>query len=736
MKAFAPSFQRTPIAVAMAFLLPLHASAYTAAVNSGAVVYDESVGTGLQSIGANGTAYRTTVSGSGQQSVFLNGVSYDTLVEGATQNIASGVSHGTVVNNGGTQLVGTNGIANDTVLNASQQTVTRSTANRTVINAGSVQTLDVMAIANDTQVGNNGVQNLINLAVANGSVIEAGGEQTLRQGLLGGAVANDTQVQGGTQSVYDTGTANRSTVSNGGQINLYRGAQANSVVAEAGGTVNVMDNGVKTVDSLTLNGGRLAFVPSTDGSFKTFTVNALSGSGSIVMNTDIASQHDDLLVVQGAGLASGDHTLIVGDSGREPTSADGRLLLVDTNGGSAKFGLYGGHVDAGAFRYTLQQQGNDWVLASAGSIPVDPVTPVDPGKPVDPVTPVDPGKPVDPVTPVDPGKPVDPVTPVDPVKPVDPVTPPRPVDPGPEHLSKGSNAAIAAHTAGAGLWSAQMNALVKRLGELRMGQDDGGIWTRAIGKRLDVSEHSSRAYRQDISGLELGADKAFALDSGKVYVGGMLGTARSDMDFGEGASGAIDSRMFGIYATYLNDNGIYVDSVLKYSRFDNDIKTPSNLGESVKASYNTNGIGADIEVGKRIALKDGWFVEPQVEITATRVQGASYTASNGLRVKSDDLDSLQSRVGSLFGRSLELSNGMKAQPYVKASYVTEHAGGSKVRVNGNAFDAELPGNRIELGFGGVLQVSEKSKISLDAEYAKGNDIEQPFGVTLGYRYLW
>ena len=739
MKAFAPSFQRTPIAVAMAFLLPLHASAYTAAVNSGAVVYDESVGTGLQSIGTNGTAYRTTVSGSGQQSVFLNGVSYDTLVEGATQNIASGVSHGTVVNNGGTQLVGTNGIANDTVLNASQQTVTRSTANRTVINAGSVQTLDVMAIANDTQVGNNGVQNLINLAVANGSVIEAGGEQTLRQGLLGGAVANDTQVQGGTQSVYDTGTANRSTVSNGGQINLYRGAQANSVVAEAGGTVNVMDNGVKTVDSLTLNGGRLAFVPSTDGSFKTFTVNALSGSGSILMNTDIASQHDDLLVVQGAGLASGDHTLIVGDSGREPTSADGRLLLVDTNGGSAKFGLYGGHVDAGAFRYTLQQQGNDWVLASAGSIPVDPVTPVDPEKPVDPVTPVDPGKPVDPVTPVDPGKPVDPVTPVDPVKPVDPVdpvTPPRPVDPGAEHLSKGSNAAIAAHTAGAGLWSAQMNALVKRLGELRMGQDDGGIWTRAIGKRLDVSEHSSRAYRQDISGLELGADKAFALDSGKVYVGGMLGTARSDMDFGEGASGAIDSRMFGIYATYLNDNGIYVDSVLKYSRFDNDIKTPSNLGESVKASYNTNGIGADIEVGKRIALKDGWFVEPQVEITATRVQGASYTASNGLRVKSDDLDSLQSRVGSLFGRSLELSNGMKAQPYVKASYVTEHAGGSKVRVNGNAFDAELPGNRIELGFGGVLQVSEKSKISLDAEYAKGNDIEQPFGVTLGYRYLW
>lgn len=59
-----------------------------------------------------------------------------------------------------------------------------------------------------------------------------------------------------------------------------------------------------------------------------------------------------------------------------------------------------------------------------------------------------------------------------------------------------------------------------------------------------------------------------------------------------------------------------------------------------------------------------------------------------------------------------------------------------MRVNGNRFDAALPGNRVELGFGGVLQLSEKSKISLDAEYAKGNDIEQLFGVSLGYRYLW
>lgn len=702
-----PALTLSPLALAIVMLMPVHAQAFTATVNNGAVVDGETVTGGQQNVGDNGTANNTLIELTGTQAVFRDGVSNDATVLGS-QRVQSGVSNRTVVGATGSQLVSTSGIANDTVLNGGSQTVqtANSFANRTVINQGGVQTVQLTATAVDTQVNEGGVQILTDLGTSQGSRILSGGEQRLTTTTFGGAIATDTLIDGGVQNVYGRGTANNSTVSNGGQVNLYADARANGLVAETGGTVNVMENAVKTVDSLTLNGGRLAFAPSSDGTFKTFTVGALSGSGSVVMNSDIASQQNDLLVVQGVGQASGDHTLIVGDSGHEPTSSDGRLLLVDTNGGDAKFGLYGGHVDAGAFRYTLQQQGDDWVLASAGNVPVDPVAPVDP------------------------------VTPVDPVNPVDPVAPPRPIDPSPEHLSKGANAAIAAHTAGAGLWGAQMNALVKRLGELRMGEDDGGIWTRAIGKRFDISEHSSRAYSQDVTGLEIGADKAFAVDNGKVYVGGMLGTARSDLDFGEGATGNIKSRMFGLYATWLNDNGVYVDSVLNYSRFDNEIKTPTNLGQAVKGSYSTNGIGADIEVGKRIDLKEGWFVEPQVELTATRTEGASYTASNGLRVKSDDLDSLQSRVGSLFGRSLELSNGMKAQPYIKASYVTEHKGSSKVRVNGNKFDAELAGNRVELGFGGVLQVSEKSKISLDAEYAKGEGIEQPFGVSLGYRYLW
>lgn len=441
------------------------------------------------------------------------------------------------------------------------------------------------------------------------------------------------------------------------------------------------------IGALEMDHGTVVFDKSALGAFKTLTIDGdLNGNGSFAMNTDLSNLRGDLVKVNGQAL--GEHTLVIEDSGLSPQNAGDKLMVVGTSGGTGTFDLYGGHVDAGAFRYTLGREGNDWYLVNTALKPVDPI---------------------------------------------DPITP---VTPGPENLSKGANAAIAAHTASATMWNAQMNALVKRLGELRMGKDEGGIWTRAIGKSFNVGEHSSRAYSQNVTGIEIGADKAIHLDSGKVYVGGMVGTAKSDLNFGEGASGDIESKMVGAYATYINENGIYIDGVIKYNRFDNTLKTPTNLGKSVKGSYSTNGFGADVEIGKHVKLGNGWFVEPQLEITATRTQGASYTASNGLSVKSGDIDSLQSRVGSLFGRSLELENGMNVQPYVKASYVSEHAGSSKVSVNGTKLSAELPGNRVELGFGGIIQVSEKSKISLDAEYAKGNSIEQPWGVNLGYRYMW
>ncbi|WP_177409268.1 autotransporter outer membrane beta-barrel domain-containing protein [Pseudomonas sp. Irchel s3h9] len=457
--------------------------------------------------------------------------------------------------------------------------------------------------------------------------------------------------------------------------------------------------GDSSLGALSLNDGRVNF-DHANGLFKTLTVGNLSGNGSFLLNTDLATLQGDLLKVEGQ--VDGEHTLVVADSGHQ--AQGGALMLVDTNGGAGKFDLYGGKVDVGAFRYGLEQRGDDWYLAGTAQ---------DAGGGEGPVGDTAGGA-------------------GDIVAPIEPII----SNPQPENLSKGANAAIAQQAAATGLIGAQMNALTKRLGELRMGNDEGGLWTRGFGKEQRIDTGSSRAFEQQVNGFEIGADKAIPFYNGKLYLGGMAGQGEARQNFGEGSKGHIDSAMLGTYATYIDQNGVYVDSVLKYTHLDNKVDITSNMGQKVDGKYKNHAIAASVEVGKQIDLGQGWFVEPQLEVQAFRVGSGDYTASNGLKVEQDAVTSVQSRVGSLFGRNMKLNNGMTVQPYAKASWITEHAGDSHVSVNDVSLDSKLPGSRAEIGGGAILQTAEKHKFFIDAEYTKGDGIEQPYSVNLGYRYAW
>lgn len=83
----------------------------------------------------------------------------------------------------------------------------------------------------------------------------------------------------------------------------------------------------------------------------------MSGNGQFLMHTDLASLRGDRLNL--LGTVTGSHTLVVADSGNAPAAALQKLLLVDGDGSAGDFKLHGQTVNAGAYRYQLQQQGDD-----------------------------------------------------------------------------------------------------------------------------------------------------------------------------------------------------------------------------------------------------------------------------------------------------------------------------------------------------------------------------------------
>ena len=175
-------------------------------------------------------------------------------------------------------------------------------------------------------------------------------------------------------------------------------------------------NKSSSLNNLYANNSEITFTPTSE--YKTLTIkDNLTGSSTFNLNTNIAENKSDKIVVKGT--AEGNHKIGVTNQGANV--ANGKVTLVETNGGNAAFSLTNANnrVDLGAYQYFLTKEGNNWVLANSKNVvtPTPPVAPVTPSNPV-----VSPSNPV--VTPsnpmVTPSNPV--VTPSNPV-----VTPSNPV---------------------------------------------------------------------------------------------------------------------------------------------------------------------------------------------------------------------------------------------------------------------------------------------------------------------
>ncbi|NUU37705.1 autotransporter outer membrane beta-barrel domain-containing protein [Pseudomonas sp. C2B4] len=646
-----------------------------------------------------------------------------------------GASVGTEVHNTGWLQINDNASAQDSIVNGGQMVVVGSaTAVGTLVNRGFFDASENATVSN-TRLEGGAMFVSMQAQARNTSVNNS------EMNVFGDALADHTTVNnGGLMSVFDSASISDTVVNQGGQLDIEAGTVVHNTTVNQGGLMVMGDQAqasettINQGGSLQLKGdailgfnthvdGNVSFADPAVNGFHTLTIKGpLTGNGSFLMNTDLAALQGDLLKVQGP--VSDTHTLVVADSGNAPSGALQRLLLVDGNGGSGSFNLHGQTVDAGAYRYQLQQQGDDWYLANLAEVE-QPEGTNETQEPVDPA---------DPVAPVDPVDPVAPVFPVAPAEPDNPVQPPR--RPQAETLSKGANAAVASQAASAALIGAQMSATVDHFGDLRSGKDQGGLWTRGYGAEQRLDTGSSRAFQQQINGMEIGADKALPFADGTLYVGGLVGQGQGRQDFGEASKGTIDSMTLGGYASYLDRSGLYVDGALKYSRLDNDINITSNLGDKVKAHYKNHAVSADVQVGKHIDLGQGWFVEPQAGLQVARISEGRYTASNGLSVEQDAMMSVQSRVGGVVGRDLQLGKGVTVKPYAKATWITEHAGDSHVMVSGAKLDSSLPGSRGEIGGGVMVTAAEKHNVYVEGAYTKGSDIEQPWAVTVGYRYNW
>lgn len=214
-----------------------------------------------------------------------------------------------------------------------------------------------------------------------------------------------------------------------------------------------------------------------------------------------------------------------------------------------------------------------------------------------------------------------------------------------------------------------------------------------------------------------------------VWVGGAFSYTNGDTDHEVGSG---DNRVFAFTgcATWLRDNGAYLDVTLRYGTLRNSFDLVS-----AKGTFNTQALSAAVEASHRFELPANTFVEPALGLTYSHIFGEDYVsnaAEGAVAIEQDGIDSAVARAG--FRAGFACPNNM-AGVYLRAFYNYDFAGETTTRVVGyKTIDQDFGGSWYELGLGANVNISESLRAWADFKHITGGEIDTPFRVSVGMRY--
>lgn len=272
-------------------------------------------------------------------------------------------------------------------------------------------------------------------------------------------------------------------------------------------------------------------------------------------------------------------------------------------------------------------------------------------------------------------------------------------------------------------WRQENNDMNKRLGELRDSKGEHGVWARMV--RGEVEYES---IKNQYNYYQIGYDEKLSTDPNWT-VGMFLTRTEGNSTFRTG-SAENNHTGVGVYGSYLKDDGSFIDLVAKYARIDSDFNASGGVGSG---DYNTNGYSVSAEYGKRFEQGNGFWIEPQVELTYGTVGAVDYTTSNGAKVRQEGMDSLVGRVGFSLGKDIKDGN-----IYARASYLYDFDGETEVTMShsgiSDVYEQDLGGGWFEVGVGTNINLSDATHLYFDVEKTYGGDVAAPWQWSAGIRY--
>ena len=250
-------------------------------------------------------------------------------------------------------------------------------------------------------------------------------------------------------------------------------------------------------------------------------------------------------------------------------------------------------------------------------------------------------------------------------------------------MMKGTKSAL---LGSAMMWRSNNNDIQRRMGDLRLGQGETGVWARYMGGKNKYDQQNTYL-NQDYDIGQAGFDKK---------VGDW--TVGLAIDHGDGKSHYIGGRgkekmnTLAIYGTRVSNDGRYFDVIVKTGQVKNKFDVSNEIGNRLHGDYKAWGNSISLEYGKRFVQDSGFYLDPSVEFTAGRLNGKNFTGTSDLGtlyVHQHGFNSAIGRIGFSIGRQLPKSN-----LYAKLALAHEFAGDFKTDFY--ADDGGLKSTKVDL----------------------------------------
>lgn len=283
------------------------------------------------------------------------------------------------------------------------------------------------------------------------------------------------------------------------------------------------------------------------------------------------------------------------------------------------------------------------------------------------------------------------------------------------------------------MWRSNNNDLQRRLGDLRLGQAESGVWARYVGGKNKFDEQNTyMSQTYDIG--QVGYDRK----AGSWLVGAALDYGKGDVNY-TGGKGKEHMATLALYGTRVSDDGKYFDIIFKTGRLKNEFHVSNEIGNRLNADYHTWGNSISAEYGKRFVRDDGFYLDPSVELTMGRLNSKNFSGHSDLgelNVKQYDFNSAIGRIGLGIGRQTERSNA-----FLKLALAHEFGGGFKTDFY--ADDGGLKSTRIDLQdtwldmeIGGSLSIGRNTYLYGTYTHNFGADMETKWRADVGVRYTF